>query len=620
MERRDVRNRVYPMTRRDRAQAAPRRAATARETELNPASDRDGAPDGGTRWRFHPERAALADEIAKASSIPPLLARLLVNRGVTTADDVHRWLRPSLDGLGDPFLLPDMEIAVTRTLKAVRERERIVVYGDSDVDGVCGTALLVRFLRQIGADVMPYIPNRLVEGYSLTDRGLAAIAERGARLVITVDNGTTAVERVARLRADGIDVVICDHHEAGKDRAPATALLNAKVDPGGYPFPHLCGTGVAFQFVSALASRIPARPSLHDAIVDLGRNSIALVALATICDCVPLIGENRILASAGIRAFREAEHPGLTALRSIAGVGREVQSDDLSFRLGPRINAAGRLGQAERALALMLADEKSVAVSIAKELDERNGERQVLEAGIHQMARIQARERAERGDPILLLADDRWHAGVVGIVASRIAAEFDRPAILVALDAAAGRGRGSGRSTRGFDLHRALTSAAHHIVTFGGHAFAAGLEVEAKSIDPLRAALFAHCREHRVDDSQREILIDAELPLGMLTPSLMAEINRVGPFGEGVALPIFSSPTLAVDGEPRRVGRTQNHLSFNVVQGGNAATRRKAIAYNLGERAAEFQGRRVALVYTPRLNFFRGQAAVELEVKDVRFA
>lgn len=572
-------------------------------------------PDAGARyrWRFHPERATLQEQIARESKISPLLARLLVNRGVESTHDAARLLDPSRAGLSDPYLLNGMDVAVERLLAALAAREPIVVYGDSDVDGVCGAALLTRFLRQVGAEVSTYIPNRLVEGYSLSDAGLAEILRRRTRVVITVDNGTTAIEKITRLRELGIDVIVCDHHEPAATLPPAHAILNPKLPNSSYPFRHLCGSGVGFQLIAGLASRLPARGSMQDALHDLSRTSIAFVALATICDCVPLIGENRFLARAGIHALTSSDHPGIAALRSIAGVGREIQSDDLSFRLGPRINAAGRLGQAHRALALLLADDRSEAQAIARELDDKNAERQVLEASILESARRKAAERTAAGDRVLVLADHDWHAGVVGIVAARIASEFDRPTILVALGPN-GRGRGSGRSVRRFDLHRALGACTDELVGFGGHAFAAGLEIETNRIDRLREAINAHADEHPGDVSAREILIDAELPLGMLTPSFMHEINQLAPYGEGLASPLFSSPTLAV-AAPKRIGRSLNHLSFTVVQG---EVKRRAIAYGLGERAAQIEGRRVALAFTPRLNLFRGQANIDLEVRDLR--
>lgn len=572
-------------------------------------------PDAGARyaWRFHPERATLQERIARESKISPLLARLLVNRGIESPADAVKLLDPAQHGLSDPFLLEGMEIAVDRLLAALKAREPIVVYGDSDVDGVCGAAVLTRFLRQVGADVSAYIPNRLVEGYSLSDAGLAEIARRGARVVITVDNGTTAIEKIARLRELGVDVIVCDHHEPAAELPPAIAILNPKLPGSTYPFRHLCGSGVGFQLIAGLASRLPARGSMQDALHDLSKTSIAFVALATICDCVPLIGENRFLARAGIHALQSSDHPGLAALRSIAGIGREVQSDDLSFRLGPRINAAGRLGQAHRALALLLADDRAEAQAIARELDDKNAERQVLEANILESARKQAERRTDAGDRVLVLADESWHAGVVGIVAARIAGEFDRPTILVALGNN-GRGRGSGRSVRRFDLHRALGACSSELIGFGGHAFAAGLEIEATRVEALRDAINSFADSHPGDVSAREILIDAELPLGILTPSFMHEINQLAPYGEGLASPLFSSPVVSVIA-PKRIGRSQNHLSFTVAQG---EVKRRAIAYGLGERASQIEGRRLALAFTPRLNLFRGQANIDLEVRDLR--
>ena len=571
------------------------------------------------KWRFHPERAPLPEEIARATPLSALGARLLVNRGIESVDAAESFLRPGLSALTDPFTMTHMERAVERVLVALKEKQAIVVYGDSDADGVSVTG----FLRAVGADVSSYIPNRLEEGYSLTARGLDAIRERGARLVITVDNGTTASERIAELQGGGIDVIVCDHHEPS-DRLPEPlALLNPKWSDCGYPFPYLCGTGVAFQLLNALSGRLPARDRNRDAMLGLLRHSIAFVAIATICDCVPLVGENRALARGGLAALTGTEHPGLRALLSIASVPREVQADDVSFRIGPRINAAGRLGQADRALALLLADTRDEARKLARELDAQNGERQQLEADILASARRQVRESFDDSDPIIVVSDDSWHAGVVGIVASRLANEYDRPAVLVAMNGE--RGRGSGRSARGFDLHAALTDCREHLVGFGGHAFAAGLEIERTAFPAFREALVERARHGFDEEKERELWIDAEVPLGVLTPSLMHELNKVSPFGEGNPDPIFVAPGLVPDGTPKVVGKNRNHLAFHVRQSGgsgngNGGVRRKAIGYGLAEHAERVtHDGPFSVAFTPRLNTFRGQVEVELDVKDFRF-
>ncbi|MFG0319253.1 MAG: single-stranded-DNA-specific exonuclease RecJ [Planctomycetota bacterium JB042] len=568
------------------------------------------------RWRFHPDHAPLQEAIARSARLSALGARLLVNRGIRSPTEAEEFLRPGLSSLSDPFTMSHMERAVERVLAALRSREPIVVYGDSDADGVSGTALLTGFLRAVGANVSSYIPNRLEEGYSLTERGIAAIRAREARLVITVDNGTSATGAIDELATSGIDVIVCDHHEPPPNPPTPLALLNPKWDGCGYPFPYLCGTAVAFQLLNGLASRLPARNRNRDAMLGLLRHSISFVAIATICDCVPLVGENRALARGGLAALQATEHPGLSALLRVASVPKEVQSDDISFRLGPRINAAGRLGQADRALALLLADERDEARALARELDDQNAERQQLEADITRSARRKVEESFDARDPVIVLADDEWHSGVVGIVAARLAGEFDRPSVLVAMNGE--RGRGSGRSARGFDLYSALHDCSEHLVGFGGHAFAAGLEIERRRFPAFREALLERARRGFDETRERELLIDAEVPLGVLNPSLMHELGRLAPFGEGHANPVFAAPDLRVDGAPRVVGKNRSHLSFAVQQGG---VRRKAIGYGLAHHAERVSaGTPFAVAFTPRLNLFRGQADVELDVKDFRFA
>ncbi|MBI4881520.1 MAG: single-stranded-DNA-specific exonuclease RecJ [Planctomycetes bacterium] len=565
------------------------------------------------RWSFHPDRLDVQERIAGSLALSSLAARLLVNRGIRSVQEASTFLKPSLSLLSDPYRMVHMEAAVERILAALKNRERILVYGDSDVDGVAGTALLAGFLSAAGGEVSTYIPDRLEEGYSLTDKGVGSILERGADVVITVDNGTTAVSQVAGLRARGVDVIVTDHHEPAEELPAATALLNPKVPGCGYPFPHLCGTAVGFQVLSALAARLPARAAAREATHDLLRHCLALVGLATICDCVPLIGENRILARAGLTALQETEHPGLRALLQEAEVPREVQADDVSFRLGPRINAAGRLGDAGEALALLLAKDAERGRELARLLSARNAERQEIEARILGDARRQASALLRQHDPVIVLADDHWHAGVVGIVAARLAAEFNRPAVLIAMGGE--RGRGSGRSVPGFDLYQALSCCAGHLLAFGGHARAAGVEIERGAFASFKEALLAAARGTSAGAAAREIMIDAEVPLGVLDPSLMSEINRLAPFGEGMPAPVFAAARLTLDGEARLVGKNKNHLSFAVRQ---SNVRRKAIAYDMGGLAGELRrSSSFSLAFIPRLNLFRGRADVEMEVKDI---
>lgn len=566
------------------------------------------------RWDFFPDQTRLQEQIARTSSISSLAARLLVNRGITSTDEADTFLRPSLSSLTDPFQMSHMERAVDRLLFALRNKQQIVVYGDSDVDGVCGTALLAGFLGLAGARVSTYIPNRLEEGYSLTEKGVAEILRRQASVVVTVDNGTTANQRITELVEQGVDVIVADHHETSEEIPPALALLNPKWSECGYGFRYLCGTGVAFQLLAGLATRLPARGAAADAMSELLGHCVGLVAMATICDCVPLVGENRTLARAGLSALRLTEHPGIKALLRISSVPKEVQADDVSFRLGPRINAAGRLGYADRALSLMLCRDRDQARKLAGRLDELNGERQELEAVIHKSARIKARAAVERGDPILVLGDPAWHSGVVGIVATRLANEFNRPAVLAAF--VGERGRGSGRAIPGFDLRAALAGASEHLIGFGGHAAAAGFEVETARFDAFRDKLIEVAGGARTEEDERSLMIDAELPLGALTPSTMADINRLSPFGQGLAQPVFAAPDLRLASDPRLVGKNRNHLTFMVQQAG---VTRKAIAFGQGERADDLHAEvPFSMAFTPRLNLFRGQAAVELDVKDIR--
>ena len=570
-------------------------------------------------WKLRAPASETEARLARDHGLSPATARLLALRGFGTADAVRAHLEPKLTALHDPRLLGGMEAATRRILRAVREGETILVHGDYDVDGVTGTTLLMRLFEKLGAKAVWHIPNRFTDGYSFGAHSVAKARETGATLVISVDNGTSAQGTIAELRAIGVDTIVTDHHEPPDGPLPdAVAILNPKLAESAYPFRELCGGAVAFKLAWGIAQELGggtrAREDLREFLVE----AMAYVAIATVCDVVPLVEENRILARHGLRSLEITKNVGLGALLRVAGLdGRKLEGDDVAFKLGPRINASGRLGSAHKAVELLLARDERTAQAAAMELDRLNeGRKEIERALLADALRAAAPFEDPLEHPVLVVAGQGWHQGVVGIVAARLVERYARPAIVIGLDGA--QGRGSARSMPGFDVLEALSGGAEHLLRFGGHEQAAGCEVRADAVDALRAAVArrAHAMLERQGIEAPALWIDAELPFERMTPELMRELDRLKPFGERNERPLFLSCGLRLTEPPHVVGADGTHLQLRVRLGANEL---KAMAFGQAHRARELaMGVDVHAVYTPKWNTFRGETKLELELVDFR--
>ena len=554
-------------------------------------------------WTLSPCPPRSSSALAKELDISEITASVLVRRGYGDPGEARAFLAGE-QPLHDPFLLGDMVVAVEQIRAAIAAGKRICVHGDYDVDGICATALAVLTLRALGSDVEWHLPSRFEEGYGVAGQTLERLADEGCGLVLTVDCGITAAAEVAEAQARGLEVIVTDHHRPG-EILPNCPIVATR--PSDYPFPELCGTGVVFKLAQALLG----------ADSDELKRHLDLVALATIADVVPLVGENRSLAIAGLRGLARTQKPGLRALMQVARVDpAAVDSGACGFRLGPRINAAGRLGHPGAALELLLTDDPEVARTLARELEELNRERQAVEERIAREATAKVDEwpEAQQRRRGYVLADENWHEGVIGIVASRLAERFNRPVVLIA--GGDDEWKGSGRSIATFDLHAALGACASHLERFGGHRAAAGLSIRPDRVEAFAQAFAAQAELALGDEDLSPVTrVDAVLPPGTrLTLDLCEELRRLAPFGLGNP----DVTLLAGDcelGDLATVGEGK-HLRFRVRQDGRDAG--SAIAFRFGSQVDRF--RRVGrydVAFRLEENRWNGTVAPQLVVRRV---
>jgi single-stranded-DNA-specific exonuclease len=571
-------------------------------------------------WHLLPHDARAIGRLAAALRTSPVVAQLLLNRGLSDPEAARDFLASPLTHLHEPARLPGVREAAERLHAAVRERRRVWVYGDYDVDGVTGTAVLLQALHLLDAAVDFYVPNRLEEGYGLNEEALRQIAQGGPAVVVTVDCGIASLAEADEARRLGLELLITDHHEF-KDRLPdAAAVVHPRLPGTDYPFGDLSGSGVAFKLAWALcqcasgAQRVT--PCLREFLLD----SMALAALGTVADVVPLHGENRVFVRHGLPRLRHSSSPGLQALLESAGLHEKAQlaATDVGYNLGPRLNAAGRLGCARLAVELLTTPSRQRAVDLARYLDDQNRKRQALERQILREAREMVEADGVDGTPALVLASRSWHPGLIGIVAGRLAELYGRPVLLIALRDGDDPGHGSGRSVPGFRLHEALAACGDGLVSHGGHAAAAGFKIGRDAVDGFRARFCEYADRYFASGPPApRLALDAEVPLSALTPGLIEAIAQLEPYGSGNPQPVFLAGGLEVVGEPRLLGAGERHLSFRVRQAGREL---RVIAFGMADRLEELRsaGGRCCLAFTPRINEWQGRRSVELELRDLQ--
>ncbi len=560
------------------------------------------------RWSLAPAQPLLAGQLANQLRIPPLLAQCLVNRDLAESAAMQAFLDPRLKQLQDPFLLPNMGAAVDRLFLAHQRRERCVIFGDYDVDGVTSTALLVSVLQALGWLVDYYLPHRMDEGYGLSQEAVENCLKKfPASVLVAVDCGSTTVGSVAWLNQQGVDVIVLDHHQISSPAPPAVALVNPQLTG---EFTELCSAGLAFKLAHALVKR-GREQGLHGAADFDLRPLLDLVALGTIADIVPLIGENRILAYAGLQRLNATNRPGLVALKKVSQSPARLGAYEVGFQLGPRLNAAGRLETAEAALSLLLAKDAAEAMPLAEKLDACNRERQGLERRIAAEAVEAVKERFNpEQDFVIVEGQEPWHIGVVGIVASRVLQQFYRPTIIVGGDG--DEWRGSGRSITGFDLAHALRDCSDLLVRHGGHAMAAGVSLRPDNLDAFRNRLNDLARRAlRPDDLQPHLRIDAEVGLEEVTYECLHHLGKLQPTGQGNPPVHFSTRNLVHHRPLQRVGASRQHVKMWVTDGVTAC---EAVWWGAGNESLPVG--RFDLAFAPQINELNGRRTVQLKVLD----
>lgn len=566
------------------------------------------------KWNYTPPadtQVNAAKDLGEKLGISPILASLLIRRGITTESAAKRFFRPQLADLINPFLMKDMDAAVDRLNDAMGHKERILVYGDYDVDGCTAVALVYKFLRQFYSNIDYYIPDRYDEGYGVSKKGIDFAKETGVKLIIILDCGIKAIEEITYAKEQGIDFIICDHHVPDEVMPPAVAILNPKRPDDSYPFKNLCGCGVGFKFMQAFAKNNNIPFSRLVPLLDFCAVSIA-------ADLVPVVDENRILAFHGLKQLNQNPSLGLKAIVDICGLnGRELSMSDIIFKIGPRINASGRMENGKKSVDLLVEREYSLALDQAKHIDEYNEQRKDVDRQMTEEAnQIVARLESQKHQSSIVLYDEHWKKGVIGIVASRLTEIYFRPTVVLTRDE--NLATGSARSVAGFDVYAAIKSCRDLLLNFGGHTYAAGLTMKWADVKEFRKRFQAYVEEH-IEPEQREAIldIDAVIDFKDITKKLHTDLKRFAPFGPGNPKPLFCTLDVYDFGTSKVVGREQEHIKLelvdsksNNVMNGIAFGQSASVRYIKSKRSFD-------IAYTIEDNVFK-RGAVQLQIEDIR--
>ena len=557
------------------------------------------------KWECYNLDNEKVEELVKKRHITNLLASILVNRGIIDGEKINVFLNPTRKDFYNPFLMPDMEIAVKRIVKAIENKEKIMIYGDYDADGITSITVLKKYLNEIGLKTGEYIPNRLNEGYGLNKDAISKIYNDGYRLMITVDCGISGLEEVEYANSLGIEIIITDHHEPAEKLPEAIAVIDAKRKDNKYPFNQLAGVGVVFKLIQAISTELKLEEKEYLKYLDL-------VCIGTISDIVPLVDENRVIAKLGLKLIEKTKNIGLKTLLNIADL-KKIDSNAISFGVAPRINACGRMGFQEEALQLFLTEDSGEATKIAKRLVQFNQERQAKEKQIFEEV-IEKIEKDNKDKKCIVLAEENWHHGIIGIVASKITEIYYKPSILICLEG--DKGKGSGRSVPGFDLYTALTKCSDYIEKFGGHSMAIGITIKKENFEKLKETIEKYAQESNISDIMPIINIDKEINLKNINIEEVKSLELLEPFGEANKMPLFLLRNLKIDSIRELSGG--KHLKLTLKQDNNIVD---AIGFNMGDLSKEYLlGDKVDVVGTIEINSFGNKENIQINLKDIRKA
>lgn len=557
------------------------------------------------KWECYNLDNEKVEKLVKKRHITNLLASILVNRGIIDGEKINVFLNPTRKDFYNPFLMPDMEIAVKRIVKAIENKEKIMIYGDYDADGITSITVLKKYLNEIGLKTGEYIPNRLNEGYGLNKDAISKIYNDGYKLMITVDCGISGLEEVDYANSLGMEIIITDHHEPAEKLPEAIAVIDAKRKDNKYPFNQLAGVGVVFKLIQAISTELKLEEKEYLKYLDL-------VCIGTISDIVPLVDENRVIAKLGLKLIEKTKNIGLKTLLNIADL-RKIDSTAISFGVAPRINACGRMGFQEEALQLFLTEDSGEATKIAKRLVQFNQERQAKEKQIFEEV-IEKIEKDNKDKKCIVLAEENWHHGIIGIVASKITEIYYKPSILICLEG--DKGKGSGRSIPGFDLYTALTKCSDYIEKFGGHSMAIGITIKKENFEKLKEAIEKYAQESNISDIMPIINIDKEINLKNINIEEVKSLELLEPFGEANKMPLFLLRNLKIDSIRALSGG--KHLKLTLKQDNNIVD---AIGFNMGDLSKEYLlGDKVDVVGTIEINSFGNKENIQINLKDIRKA
>lgn len=569
------------------------------------------------KWNYEPltsEEQRLENDLAHHYAGAPVISELLVQRGITTVDEAERFFHPSLRYLHDPFLMPGMDRAVERLNKALGSKERILVYGDYDVDGTTAVALVYKYIRNFYSNIDYYIPTRDDEGYGISNAVIDMAAEQGVKLIIILDCGIKANAEIAYARSLGIDFIICDHHVPDEELPDAVAILNPKLEGSTYPCSHLSGCGVGFKFMQAFAMSNALAPADLEGMLDL-------VAVSIAADLVPMVDENRVMTYHGLRRLNSNPNLGLRAIIRICGlVGKEITISDVIFKIGPRINASGRMQSGREAVELLVARDSTDALHRARAIDQYNRDRKELDKRITEEANdiISQRGEAEADKKALVIYNKNWHRGIIGIVASRLTELYYKPSVVLTLSN--GLATGSSRSVQGFDVYRAVESARDLLENFGGHTYAVGLSLKEENI-PEFSRRFEEYVAKNILPSQRQPLleIDAVITFSEITSTFFAMLNRFNPFGPGNQKPVFCTRNVKDFGTSKLVGRRSEHIKLELVDDTSGKVY-NGIAFNMARHFEHIHaGLPFDICYTIEDNkHYSGGGGLQLQIKEIR--